>query len=107
MRSKSLPPKSSATTRAQSAVVRRGRVIALDEQGQVFVSAAGMAKPAPAIVSTAVHSSEIRAAMDAQREALLAFEDGDFTKPVILAFVRAPDELAGAGGRGLSCIDAD
>jgi len=75
--------------------VRRGRIVALDESGQVFIGVEGAGKAAPAVLAVAIDRAALRAAMDTRQEVFVLFENGDLAKPVIVGLV--PSGLVPSG----------
>ena len=104
MKSRTKDPRSSGTVAAPElmAGVRRGRIVALDESGQVFIGVEGAGKAAPAVLAVAIDRAALRAAMDTRQEVFVLFENGDLAKPVIVGLVpsglvpspRAPDRAS-------------
>jgi hypothetical protein len=104
MKSRTKDPRSSGTVAAPEGIagVRRGRIVALDEGGQVFIGVEGAGKAAPAVLAVAIDRAALRAAMDTRQDVFVLFENGDVAKPVIVGLVpspRAPDQASGIATR--------
>ena len=105
----------SATVAVSDAMagVRRGRIVALDENGQVFVGVEGAGKAAPAVLAVAIDRAALRAALNTRQDVFVLFENGDFAKPVIVGLVpspQAPDQpsVAASGSKALPLtVEAD
>jgi len=85
--------RSSATQSALAA--RRARIVAIGDDGRVFVSIGAGRRAVPAILGVAIADSALREAMDLRQEVVLVFENGDPGKPIIVGVIRGRE----TGGR--------
>jgi hypothetical protein len=67
--------------------VVRARVVSVGEDGRVFVIAPGLERAKPASVATGIDLRTVRAALEAQHDALVVFEEADKERPIVLGFV--------------------
>ncbi|MDQ3002767.1 MAG: DUF6484 domain-containing protein, partial [Fibrobacterota bacterium] len=109
-----LDAESTPATPAQASGPRVGKVVGIDSQGRPLVTFAGMAITGTAKngaartrsakspvgkdgfgsgVSLPARSTVRVTASDTGREALIAFENGDLARPIIIGLLQAPEEL--------------
>jgi hypothetical protein len=87
---------------------KRGRIVAIDERGQIFVSVAAKMKPTLAVLSANVDERSVRTALDAQADVILLFEDGDVSRPIIIGlFPSAAKEVPAATAQPWIEADVD
>jgi hypothetical protein len=84
---------------------RRGRIVAIDERGQVFVSVGPNRKPTLAALAANVEDAAVRTALDSQLDAILLFEESDPARPIVMGFLRS-GPLPASPARH-PCIEAD
>ncbi len=77
-----------ATPQLTIAGVRRGRVVALDEAGKVFVSVEGIGSAVAALLGTKIDERTLRTALDTRQDVFMLFEDGDPARPVIVGIAQ-------------------
>jgi len=91
---------------------RMARIVAIDDKGRIFVSVNGNPKACAAVLAAPIDQAALRAAMDQNQEAVVIFENGDPTRPIILGLVMPgplPDGVGGhkAGAGQAPTIEAD
>jgi Domain of unknown function (DUF6484) len=79
----------SLRSQAAAAAVVLGKIIAVDEAGTVSVQLSGAAQPRPARLGAALSTEELLAAAATGRAAILAFENGDPTLPILMGLIQA------------------
>jgi|SRR4051794_26478198 hypothetical protein len=80
-------PRGVAAGVVRASGVVRARVVSVGEDGRVFVIAPGLEKAVPAAVATGIDLSTVRAALEAQHQAIVAFEGADQERPIVLGFL--------------------
>jgi hypothetical protein len=78
----------SLRSRAAAAAVVLGKIIAVDDAGTVGVQLEGTPHSRPARLGVALSSEELLAAARAGRAAILAFENGDPTLPIVVGLMQ-------------------
>jgi hypothetical protein len=90
-------------TRTSELGARRGRIVAIDDGEQVFVSVDGGKATVGAQLAMVIDRAGLRSAMDSGQEVILVFEHGDPTRPIIVGLV---DSARNRSVRALS-VEAD
>jgi Domain of unknown function (DUF6484) len=70
------------------AAVCLGRIVSLDEHGNATVEFPGSGAPVAVRLAVQTTSSELLEIMNSQRPAVLVFENGDRTLPIVTGFLR-------------------
>ena len=88
----------SARTQAAAAAVVLAKIVTVDAEGSVQVQLAGTPQPRPARLGAPLSARELAAAAAAGVAAILAFENGDPTLPIVMGLMRAGGPASEHGG---------
>jgi hypothetical protein len=88
--------------------VRRGTIVLIDERGRVFVTWDTCEKPVAAVLADGIDLARARTAMSTKREGILAFEEGEIRRPILLGFVASESLSEAAAGKApATVVEAD
>lgn len=77
-----------------------GRIVAVTDEGGVLLAVPGCRRPVPGRLAVAATVARLRRAADDRQPAVLVFEGGDLSRPIVVGLIEKP-------GEGPLVIEAD